>query len=172
MEDVGSLISITLTIFLVPLVLRRIPYFKRQDVKARRAAKAKLPGWVSAAEMSFFVASEVLLVPVLFSIENHVHQVFHQGRNIVGSIQPSFSADLIFWLIQVIAPLVFSLPLGMLLANLISWLIPPIRKIEYKIMDEDVPGYTWHDLNFGLIKAILIMSPVCLILASISLIRF
>jgi hypothetical protein len=64
-----------------------------------------------------------------------------------------------------------ALPLGMLLANFMSWLVPPIRNIENKLMAEGVPGYTWHDLNFGLIKFSLVAIPVCVILAVISLIQ-
>jgi hypothetical protein len=171
MGNVGSLFTMTLTALLVPLIMGKIPYFKRPSVIARRVVKKQLPGWVSFAELFFFVVSMAVLFPLLFLIENHAHQFFHHGRNIIVSIQPSFSADMIFFLIQALAPLIMALPLCMLLANLISWLIPPIRKIEYKVMAEGVPGYNWHDLNFGLIKASVIISPVCIILDVISLVR-
>jgi hypothetical protein len=86
-------------------------------------------------------------------------------------MQSTISADLIFWMIQLFAPALIALPLGMILGNLISWLIPPIRNIEYKIIAEGIPGYNWHDLNFGLIKFSLIISPICVILIAISLIQ-
>jgi len=171
MGSIVSLIAMTLTAILVPRIVGSMPYLNRKDVIARRAAKAQLPGWVSLAEFVFFIASMAVILPLFFSIENHAHQFFHHGRSMLGSIQPALSPDLIFFLIQILTPLIMAMPFGMLLANLLSWLIPPIRNIEYKTMAEGVPGYNWHDLNFGLIKAIIIISPVCIILAIISLIQ-
>jgi hypothetical protein len=171
MGNFGSLVSIALMAILVPLVLSKLPYFRRPDVAARRAARAQLPGWVSLVELFFFGASEVVLIVLFFLTENYAHRVLHQGRNILGSIQPDSSADLIFWLIQVLGPVIMALPLSMLLANLISWLIPPIRNIENNLIAEGAPGYTWHDLNFGLIKFSLVSSPICVILAAVSLMR-
>jgi hypothetical protein len=171
MGNLSSLIAMTLTAILVPLVARRIPYFKRPAVVARRAAKAQLPGWVSIAELIFLLVSEAVLIIPFYLIERYAHQALHPGRNFLAPMQPSFSADLIFWLIQALAPLIMTLPLGMLLANLISWSIPPIRNVENIIIEEGVPGYNWHDLNFGLIRYSLIASPICVILTVISLIQ-
>jgi len=160
---------IALTIILVPWALRTMPYFKRPDVIARRVAKAQLPGWVSLAEMIFFGVSESVLIYPLFLIEGHAHQALHQGRNLASSAPPASSVAFVFWLIEVLAPVVVALPLGMLLANFMSWLIPPIRNRENKVMAEGVSGYTWHDLNYGLIKVALVATPVCVILTVISL---
>ncbi len=171
MGNLGSLITIPLTIILVPLVLSRIPYFRQPGVVARRVAKKQLPGWVSLVELIFFGVSEGVLIILFFSIEGHAHRALHQGRDLLGSAPPASFVGSIFWLIQVLAPVMTALPLGMLLANSMSWLVPPIRDIENKIMAKGVPGYTWHDLNYGLIKFSLIASPVCIILTLISLLR-
>lgn len=149
-----------------------MPYFRRPDVLARRAAKAQLPGWVSLVEGIFFAVSSGLLTILFLSIATHAHQALHQGRNVLGSAPPVSSADFIFWLIQVLAPVLMALPLGGLLANFISWLILPIRDVENKLMAEGVPGYTWHDLNFGLIKFSLVAGLSSVILVAISLARF
>jgi len=169
MGNIGSLITISLTIVFVPWVLGRIPYFRRSDVTARRIAKSRLPGWVSVVELIFLGVSEGVLIVLLFSLERHVHQSLHQGRDMLASAPPIYSFGFVFWLIQILAPLILALPMGMLLANLISWLIPPMRKIEDGIMAEGVSGYTWHDLNYGLIKFCLLALPVCTILTAISL---
>jgi hypothetical protein len=169
--NIGSLITISLTIILVPWILGRMPYFRRPDVIARRIAKSQLPGWVSLVELMFFGVSAGLLIVLFFLIERHAHRSLHQGRDMLASAPPASSFDFIFWLIQVLVPLILALPLGMLLANLISWLILPMRRIEDKIMAEGVPGYTWHDLNYGLIKFCLLALPVCAILSVISLIQ-
>jgi len=171
MGNLGSLIAIPLTIILVPLILRRMPYFRRPDVVARRVAKAQLPGWVSLVEMIFLGAFEGVLIILFFLIEAHVHQALHQGKNLFGSAPQASSFSFVFWLIQICVPLMMALPLGMLMANLMSWLIPPIRNIENEIMAKGVPGYTWHDANYGLIKFSLVTCPICLILAAISLMR-
>ncbi len=169
MGYLGSLTTITLTIILVPWVLRRMSYFKRPDVVARRVAKARLPGWVLLAEWLLFGVSESVLIIPLFLIEGHAHQALHQGRDLMSSAPPAASVGFIFWLIQILAPVVIALPLGMLLANLISWLIPPIRNLENEVMAGGVSGYTWHDLNYGLIKFTLVATPICVVLTVISL---
>lgn len=171
MGNLGSITTMVLTIILVPLVVGRIPYLRRPDVVGRRVAKAQLPGWVTLVELLIFAASEGALVIFFFIIESYAYRTLHHGRSMPGSIQPSLSVDLVFFLIEVSAPVIMALPLGMLLANVISWLIPPIRNAEYKIMAEGVPGYNWRDLNLGLIKASLIISTVCVILCAICMVR-
>jgi hypothetical protein len=146
-----------------------MPYFRRPDVVARRIARSQLPGWVSLVELMFFGVSAGVLIVLFFFIENHAHRSLHQGSGMLVSAPPASSFGIIFWLLQILAPVILALPLGMLMANLISWLILPIRKIEDKVMAEGVPGYTWHDLNYGLIKFCLLASPVCAILTVISL---
>ncbi len=171
MGNFGSLLTIPLTIIIVPWIVRRMPYFRRPDVVARQAAKAKLPGWVRLAELLFFCISEIVLAVLFFSIEMKVHRALRQGANILSIAPKATSADLVFWLIQILAPVIMVIPLGLLLANLMSWLVPAIRDAENKIMADGAPGYTWHDLNYGLIKFSLIASSVCLILMAISLAR-
>jgi hypothetical protein len=128
-------------------------YFRQPDVVARRVVKAQLPGWVSLVEMIFFGVSVGALTVLFFSIQRHAHQARHEGRDILASAPPVSSVYFIFWLIQTLVPVIMALPLAGLLANFMSWLIPPIRNIGNKLMAEGVPGFTWHDLNFGLIKA-------------------
>ena len=171
MGNLVSVLTIPLIIFFLPWAIRRMPYFRRPDVRARRAAVARLPGWVRLAELLFFCLSEVTLVALVFSLEMKVHQALHQGRNILQAAPPRLSSDFVFWLIQVVAPIVIVIPMGLLLANSISWLIPAIRKEENVVMAEGVPGYTWHDANYGLIKIAIVVLPVCLLLIAISLIR-
>jgi len=172
MENIASLLGILLTVILVPLVIRNIPYFKRPDVLARRAVKAKLPGWVPITEMLFLAISEVALISLFFQIEIYLHGIFHPGSRFIDSqTNLNFSFDSLFAGIEAFAPIVAALPLGMILANLISWSIPPIRKAENKIMGEGVPGYNWKDINMGLIKLAVVMIPVSMILAFISLLR-
>jgi len=172
MRNITSLIAMASAMILVPWILHSIPYFTRPHVIARRVAKAKLSGWVSLVELFLFGVLCAGLTTVFFLIEGHAHQALHHGRPILTSIKASYSADLIFWMIEVLTPLMLALPLGMLMANVISWLIPPIRKAEHGIMEEGVPGYKWHDLNYGLIKAALVIWPLCMILDFISLVRF
>ena len=119
----------------------------------------------------FFAASVAVIFLVFFTIENYAHRALHEGKNIIASAPQASSVDFVFWLVQLLAPIVMALPLAMLMANFMSWLIPPIRNIENKIMADGVPDYTWHDLNLSLIKFSLVATPVCVILTMVSLIR-
>ena len=169
MENLGSFITTVLTAILVPWVVRRLPYFKRPDVAARRAVRAKLPAWASLAELVFVVVSEIVLIVWFFQIERYVHQVFHPESQFIGPLQATFSLVSLFRVIEIIAPLTAALPLGLILANVISWSIPPIRHAENKIMAEGVAGYNWTDANMGLVRLAAIVVPVSVIAAFISL---
>jgi hypothetical protein len=169
--NVASFLGMALTAALVPWIIHRIPYFNRTDVLARRAAKARLPVWVSFAEFFLFVVSELAFIFLFFSTEAYFHQVLHPGSAFLSPQQPKLSFDLAFWLIQALAPLIAALPPGMVVANLISWSIRAIRSAENEIMNEGVPSYTWRDANVGLLKATAIMVPISIVIGSISLFR-
>ena len=170
MANLGSLIAILVTTILVPWLIRKMPYYRRPDVIARRVAKSQLPGWVSLIELMLLGVSECILVIPSFMFENSAHRILHHGTDLT-SYAPQVSMTFVFWLFELMAPIIMVLPLGMLLANSIAWLIRPIRDVENKVMAQGVPGYTWHDLNFGLIKFSLLAAPLCLIVIAISLMR-
>src|SRR5579862_4009952 len=113
MQNLAYLSSMALTVILVPWVIHSIPYFKRPDVVARRAAKAQLPGWVSLAELVFWLVSEVLLVAPLFLLEAYIHSALHPGTMFLASMQSSYSLPFICWIIEAFAPIIVALPLGM-----------------------------------------------------------
>jgi hypothetical protein len=69
MSNLARVLGIALTAVLVPWVIHQIPYFKRADVLARRAAKGRLPGWVLTAELFFLAISEIALVLLFYSTE-------------------------------------------------------------------------------------------------------
>jgi hypothetical protein len=172
MGNLGSLFSIILTALVVPWVVHRLPYFSRPDILARRAVRAKLPAWASLTEMVFLVASVLALTVLFFKMELYVHQFFHPELEFLRSPRATFSLDSLFMAIETLAPLMAALPLGMILANLVSWSISPIRNVENKIMAEGVAGYTWKDLNMGLVRGAAVMVPVSIVTAFISLRRF
>lgn len=160
------------TVILIPKIIHQIPYFKRGDVIARRAAKIGLPRWVSNMEMLFLSVFVVALIYPFYSAEAMIHHMIHPNLPFLSLLPPRVSFTLVLWLIQLFAPLTTALPLAMVMANLLSWLIIPIRRAENRIMAEGVPGYTWRNLNLGLLKAAALMVPMSVILASISLMRF
>ena len=171
MATAASLLGIALTATLVPWIVRRIPYFQRTDVLERRRAKARRPGWVSTLEFLFLTVSEIVLIVPFYLIEVHFHRVLHPGSPFLPPQEPRLSLDLAFWLIQLFSPLMAALPLGMILANLLSWSIKPLREAENEIMGKGVPGYTWRELNVGLLKTAAIMVPMSVIFAFLSLLR-
>jgi hypothetical protein len=174
-SEVANLLAslgIVLTIVLVPWVIRHLPYFNRADVLARRAAKAGLPGWVSVMELLFLATSAIGLLYLFYSTEALLHGAFHPELAFLPSVRASFSFSLVFWLIHALAPVAAALPLAMILANLISHSIPSIREAENRVIAENVPGYTWAELNMGLLRAAAIIVPVSVILAVISVSMF
>jgi hypothetical protein len=174
MGILASLISVAFTVVLVPWIVYRVPYFRSPDVRARRAAKTRLPGWVTLIEGLILLVSETALIYVFFQIESFAYRFLHPGSVSMASRWPqtnSLSLSFFFELIELFAPAAAALPLGMILANFVSWSIPPIRRAEGAIMAENAPGYSWIDLNIGLVKTAAIMVPVSLILSFISLMR-
>ena len=169
MKNLGSFLTIVLSAILIPWVIRRVPHLKRPDVAARRAVRAKLPKWVSLTELVFVVASEIGLILWFFEIEQHFHQVFHPESEFIGQLPATFSLIWVFRVIEIFAPMAAAVPLGLILANVVSWLIPPIRQAENKIMAEGVAGYNWTDANMGLVRLAAIVVPVSVIAAFISL---
>ena len=123
------------------------------------------------AELFFLAISELALVSLLYFTEASVHRVLHPELPFLPPMKPVFSFDLVFWMIQALAPLTAALPAGMIVANLISRSIPGIRRAENGIMAEGVPDYSWTDLNISLLKAAAIAVPVSVILAVISMTR-
>jgi hypothetical protein len=171
MSSLISLLATVAAVLLLRQVVRRAPYFQRPDVVARRAAKAQLRRWVSLAELFFAVAALVALVMLFFPLETAAYGLLHPHAEFLPKVQPRLSSEFLAWLIQVFAPLAVALPLGLILANLISWLIPPIRKAEDKIMARGVPGYAFKDLNLGLLKFAAVSVPTAIVLAILSLMR-
>ena len=56
-------------------------------------------------------------------------------------------------------PLFFiPLPLGLPLANVTLWIVPPIRRIELQAA-EGVPGASFREANIGLIKLAIALVP-------------
>jgi hypothetical protein len=75
-----------------------------------------------------------------------------------GSFVPSF---------LLLIPLFFAaLPIGMMLGNLVAWLIPPARRTFVREA-EGVEGASFGDAMTGLWKISLIVVPVCLLLSLI-----
>jgi len=174
MGNLSSLASMALTLVLVPWIVRSIPYFRRPDVLARRAAKRQLPGWVTFVEGVFLLASEAVLIYTFFQIESYAFGLLHPGSTSMASHWPralSLSSNSLFCLVELFSPAAAALPLGMILANFISWSILPVRKAEWVVMAQNVAGYNWIDLNMGLIKAAVVMVPASVILALISLMK-
>ena len=81
------------------------------------------------------------------------------GKNIsLGSFVSSF---------LLLVPLFFaSLPIGMILANLIAWLIPAACR-TFDREAEGVTGASFTEAVSGLWKAALILVPICLVLSII-----
>jgi hypothetical protein len=129
-------------------------YFNRSDVIARRAARAKMPGWLNSLESLTWLSLYLLLIFGLIWIIGRVNDALHPGTYTPG---------------LALAPVVIAaLPLAMLLSNGIFWAIPYTRRIENH-HTQGVPGASFSEANIGLVKFALILEPVCLLVIAYGL---
>ena len=129
-------------------------YFNRPDVIARRAARAKIPGWLNSLESVTWLSLYMLFIFALIWGISRINDVLHSGTYTPG---------------LALAPVVIAaLPLAMLLSNAIFWAIPYTRRIENRYA-EGVPGASFSEANIGLLKFALIVEPVCLLVIAYGL---
>jgi len=129
-------------------------YFSKPDVVARRAAKGRLPNWLTAAEGLTFIA---LYGGIGYGL---AMLVVYLSEAVQRQAHPSGMA---------LAPIVIAafIP-AMLLSNFIYWAIPYTRKIE----DENargVVGASFGEANRGLLKIALVVEPICILISALGI---
>jgi hypothetical protein len=136
--------------------------------RARQRAQRRKSVWnllLIPLVFGFVVATTYVLFRVMWEVHtaiypSHVGRLAEfWGKNIsLGSFVSS---------LLLLLPLFFaSLPIGMILANLIAWLIPSARRI-FDREAEGVAGASFTEAISGLWKVALVLVPICLVLSSI-----
>ena len=139
-------------------------YFDR----ARQRARRRRSRW-NLVLVPFAVCGVAVTGYVLFQIMWHVHT----------SIYPAHTGKLAeFWrrgielrafvssFLLAVPLFIAALPLGMIIANLAAWCIPPARKI-FETEAQGVKWASFRDSMSGLAKIALIVVPICLLLSFI-----
>jgi hypothetical protein len=147
---------------LVGAIVALLLYARRRkrtaDYAKGRAFKAALPSWVSSLE---------LLVALgwasLFAIGAWKACVLFAGPPSPG---PITSPGPVFVIVGIG---VIILPLALLCANVVSWIVPPLRDANLRAFRGN--GVSFRSLNQGLIKGALVSAVAGLILIGIAVIR-
>lgn len=161
----SRLIALVITILVVRWVMRRYLSWRKNSSPAaneRALFKQRLPEWVKSVEMLIFI---ILLLPVFFGLffaSLSIHHFFHP---LVEFGHPSDAATGLFLLPEI----VLAGPLAMVLANLISWLIPSMRKANEHAM-QDLPAASYRQMTRGLLIVLAWIAPFALVLLSLGVI--
>jgi hypothetical protein len=118
------------------------------DYQDSMAARSRMPSWARVVEkvaLWSFVLATGFVVVVAF---HQIYELEHPGRHIVGAtaVFATFGAILI------------AFPIGALLANLLSWILPPIRTANEAAMAGTEVSFT--SANRGLLQFALVSVPV------------
>lgn len=170
MNELSSLLAVIITVVLVPIIINRVPYFKKKDVIARRVARARLPAGVKILEFATFLILTTILGVLSFKIAVSSYSRIHPNMSYLSSQGVSLSWNSLFDLFKIFGPAVVAILLGMILSNLFFWLIPSVRKIEYEVA-KGVPGASFKDATLGLLRISSILIPILIILVFISILR-
>jgi hypothetical protein len=110
-----------------------------------RAFKARLPGWVKQFEALLFCGLACATIIGVIATFFRLARLLHWGDVSVGpaAIYSSIGAVLI------------AVPVSALAANLVSWLLPPVRAANYRAMGGSRVSFrsqNWELLLFGLVS--------------------
>jgi len=141
------------------LVFRRL---RRNTVgKAERDQfRSRLPPWVTGLELLNVVVILAGLSLAAFSVLFRLHATFHGSTPATG---------LTIMLIGV-ACAIGLMPPAMILANLLSWVIPPLRMAN-ELANAGLPTTSFTGANKGLLVASAILAPLCILQAALGVVE-
>ena len=145
----------TLAVWLLAiLVFKRIRRPTRGYAE-RTAFRTRLPGWVKQVEfytwVMFFVAFTITSTLFFYDLSRS----FHQER-------PLTRPDDLATMLMSLASVIGSLPLAMLAANLVSWLVPALRAAN-AIASDGLTTTTFSGSNRGLLLMASVVVPLCVV---------
>jgi hypothetical protein len=138
------------------LLLLALGVFRRlrrrtQSYSEGRTFKARLPPWVQTVEKVVWIAMLLLIGGVVLRSFWAAHGVVMPGHPVKG-------ASAVF---SVMGAGLIAVPLAMLGANAVSWLLPPVRAANLRAMDG--LHVSFGDLNRGLVLFGCVSVPVGII---------
>lgn len=153
MKGFENLLALAVPLFWLglALVFRRL---RRNTVgKAERDEfRARLPSWVARLEsLSFIVIFAALSICGCVALFR-LHSVLHGTSSATGL---AMMMIVLAWEFGILPP-------AMILANLVSWLIPPVRAANERA-NAGLPTASIANANKGLLVASAVVTPLCLI---------
>jgi hypothetical protein len=156
-----SLAELAVPIFWLGLALvaRRL---RRNTVgkQERDRFRARAPSWLTSLEMINVIAILLVLSLGAFSALLRLHATLHG---------PSPATGLVIVLVG-LACFIGGMPPAMILANLVSWMIPPLRAAN-EAANAGLPTASFAGANKGLLVASAIVLPLCLLQAALGVIE-
>jgi uncharacterized BrkB/YihY/UPF0761 family membrane protein len=134
-------------LFAAILLFRRVRR-KALDYHQSRTARSRLPSRVRLIEKTFLY-SFVIVIGLLIGFT--FQKLENAGQKIAGA-----TAIYVFF-----GSMIIAFPIGALLANLLSWLLPPLRKANEAAMSGTQVSFV--SVNRGLVKFSIISIPVGLV---------
>lgn len=147
-----TFVALVATSLLTGVLLRAYLRYRRRTVSGRewQSFKAQMPAWLGATErviqlvffLAIFAGWSVLFL--------RLHMLLHHARE----SGPAFGMIFFPGLFGAIAP-------AMLLGNVVSWLVPPMRRANLAAM-EGLGTASFGAAQGGLLKMAAFIEPVCL----------
>jgi hypothetical protein len=156
MNALIAIASFALTWFVARFVLVRYLQYRRRTVAGRewQEYKARLPGWVKQVEMLVQAVLWLLIALLLVSALLGIH----------STLRPDTHGTKGLWFGLILFPSLFAAIVpAMLLANFISWLIPPLKAANLAAFD-GFQATSFQSANVGLLKLGAILSPICVVI--------
>ncbi len=121
------------------------------DFADARAYKARLPAWVSLTERLLWYAMLAVVAAAGFRTFDLLHRALRPGHEIVG-------ADAVY---AVTGVGLIAVPVAMICANWVSWVIPPVRAANLQAMEGSSQSFA--SANRGLLQFGVVALPMGLI---------
>ena len=132
--SLGMLGALLLALWIFRRLRRRT-----RDYSQGQAFKGKLPTWVRKLEQSMWMTLLLLLGGASLTVFSAAHRALTPGRPVEGACA----------VFSVVGVGLIALPLAMLGANVVSWLLPPVRAANLRAMEG--LSVSFGALNRGLI---------------------
>jgi hypothetical protein len=121
--------------------------------KERQAARDRLPGWAKFAQTVIWIPCWLGIAAAWAAIFLGLHHLLHPQH---AETDSTASGIIMF------SALISGIPLGMMLANAVLWIVPPLRRVNV-IAAGDTPGANFKDATQDLFSVALLLVPAAAI---------
>jgi hypothetical protein len=126
--------------------------------KERQAARDRLPGWAKLAQTVIWIPCWLGIAEAWAVLFLRLHHLLHSQS---GKMDSTATGIIAF------SALISAIPLGMMLANAVLWIVPPLRRVN-EIAAGVTPGATFKDATEDLMSVALFLVPAAAIASLIA----